>query len=475
MPAPTDTSRPALRARLAASEAAPLDLLIIGGGASGMTCALDAASRGLAVGLIERGDFGEGTSSRSTKLIHGGVRYLRQGRLGLVRESLRERAWFLQAAPHQVHPLEFVIPCRTPFARPYYRTGLALYDAFAGTRGTDRARSLSRAETLNRIPGLAPDRLAGSVRYLDGQFDDARMIIALLSAALKHGAVALNHTAVVDLLRDASGRIHGARVEDRETGEHLSVRARVVLNATGVHTDDILRMETPSAPPRIAASQGIHLLLDASYLGGTSAAMLPGTSDGRVLFAIPWHGRVLYGTTDTPWPDPAAPPRPLDAEIDYLLAHAPRIFARPVTRNDLIATFAGLRPLPRPARATTTAAVSRDFVLEVSPGGLLSLYGGKWTTCRAMAEAAINRVLALAGLPPAPCRTRELSFPPDPLPPPHRAAPTETWVRHAVLHEMARTVDDLLLRRCRLALLDPAAAHAARPDCERWLQSAIGK
>jgi glycerol-3-phosphate dehydrogenase len=459
--------------RLSDSSRLP-DVLVIGGGATGFACALDALSRGLSVALVERGDFGEGTSSRSTKLIHGGVRYLRQGRLGLVRESLRERAWFFRAAPHLVHPQEFVIPCGSAWEQMYYRAGLAIYDGIARTRGDNRAHRLSRAEVLARVPGVATGNLAGGVRYSDGQFDDARMIICFLRHLVDADGIAINHASAVELIHER-GRVQGAVVEDRETGDCRRIQARAVVNATGVYTDRLCALDQPRAEERITASQGIHLVLDGAFLGGSSALMIPKTADGRVLFAVPWHGRVLLGTTDTARPVIDDDPQPLAGEITYLLEHARAIFSRPPEPSDILGVFAGLRPLPKPQKSQKTSAISRDFRVDVSGSGLVSVYGGKWTTCRAMGEAAIDRAMAVAGLHYAPSQTRAIRFAGGREPLSHRTAPDRDWVFHAVQCERARTLPDLLLRRTRLGVLDPGVARAAAPDCAQWMAEAMGK
>lgn len=453
------------------SRSSPIDLFIIGGGATGFACALDALSRGLSVALVDRNDFGEGTSSRSTKLIHGGVRYLRQGHIGLVRESLRERSWFLRAAPHLVHPLEFIIPCRTTIGKLYYRTGMAMYDALAGPHGAGRSAMLTAEEVRAHVPGCAAEKMAGGVRYIDGQFDDARMIVCFLREVLRRGGIAVNHMPVVELIKESS-RIAGVVVEDRATGQSYRVYARAVINATGVFTDSVCHMDSERDPDRIAASQGIHLILDASYLGGSSALMIPKTSDGRVLFAVPWHGRVLYGTTDTPRSRVEEHPDPLPEEIAYLLEHAHHIFAKPLRREDIIGSFAGLRPLPRPKKSKHTSAVSRDFVIDQSTSGLVSIYGGKWTTCRAMGEAAVARAAAVAGITPRPSATHGMVFTTEREPVSHLGEPTEEWVAHAVREEMAQTVDDVLMRRTRLGMLDPAAAARVVPRVADWIERA---
>jgi glycerol-3-phosphate dehydrogenase len=296
------------------------------------------------------------------------------------------------------------------------------------------------------------------------------MIICFLRHMLKQGGTAVNYAEVRELVRE-QGRTVGAVIEDRETGASRTVRARAVINAAGPFVDGICRMDDPQARPRIAPSQGIHLILDADYLGGTSAVMLPGTSDGRILFAIPWHGRVLYGTTDTPVAEPLRHPVAQEEEIDYLIEHGHRIFRRPVTRDDIIHCFAGLRPLPAAGGGADTANVSRKFVLETSPSGLITMYGGKWTTCRAMGEAAVERAIEVAGLEPHPSRTKETVFEADNEPASHLEEPGVDWIRYAVDTEMARTADDILLRRTRLGLLDPAKAQACREKVERVLSN----
>lgn len=447
------------------------DVLVIGGGATGFACALDALSRGYSVALVERGDFGEGTSSRSTKLIHGGVRYLRQGHLGLVRESLRERRWFFQAAPHLVQPLEFIIPCSSKLWKMYYRAGMGIYDAMARTDSTHRTASLSAREVLDRVPGCATDHLAGGVRYMDGQFDDARMIISFLHNVIAKGGAALNYAPAKALIKE-NGRITGAIIEDRETGRAFRLHARVVINATGVYTDRLCNMDEPDTSARITSSQGIHLVLDSSLLGGASALMIPKTDDGRVLFAIPWHGRVLLGTTDTLRESIEDEPAPLESEIDYLLHHAARIFSRPPDKSDIRGMFAGLRPLPRSGKTGNTSAIVRDYKIDVSASGLVSIYGGKWTTCRAMGEAALEKAIHVGGLPSRPSQTANMTLEASREPASHLAAPDETWVHYAVQHEMARTIDDLLLRRTRLGILDAEAARGCAPQCARWMAEA---
>ncbi|HMO51341.1 MAG TPA: glycerol-3-phosphate dehydrogenase/oxidase [Kiritimatiellia bacterium] len=453
-----------------ADRSPPWDVVVIGGGATGLACALDAASRKLRVALVERGDFGEGTSSRSTKLIHGGVRYLRQGQISLVRESLRERAWFFRAAPSLVRPLPFVIPCRHFAEQIGCRTGMHVYDALAHTAPEHRARRLSRNETANALPGVKPSAYACGVKYFDGQFDDARMIIAFVRTLVELGGAAVNYAPVISL-RKEGGRISGLDVEDREKGSVYRIDARCVINATGVHTVGICRMDEPATESRIIASQGIHLVLDHRFIGGESALLIPRTRDGRVLFAIPWHGRTLLGTTDTPWPDPERPPQPLQEEIDYVLEAAGSWLSRAPVREDIRGMFAGLRPLPRPSRTQKTSAIIRDFRVAVSDSGLVSVYGGKWTTCRAMGEAAVDRALAVIGQPFRPSQTAHLMISANNEPESYLHVPSPAWIAYAVREEMACNAEDLLLRRTRLGILDRAAAETASAECTRMIEA----
>lgn len=462
------------------------DVLIVGGGASGLGAAVDAASRGYRTLLLEARDFASGTSSCSTKLIHGGVRYLRQGDIGLVRNALHERTHLLANAPHLVHPLAFVIPTKRRFDRLFYGIGLKLYDLLAGADGLAASGGLDQAALLAALPGLKPDGLCGGIRYWDGQFDDARLAITLMRTAIDHGATCLNYLPVVGLLK-ANGRIIGALARDAETGEEFEIKARAVINATGVHGDRIRRLDQSDSAPLLTPSQGIHLVVDADFLPGSEALLIPETEDGRVMFAIPWQGKVLLGTTDTPRPDlrQLDDPQPLAEEIDFLLRTAANVLARPPTRADIRSAFAGLRPLIHPEHDgdhKTTSALSREHAILVSGSGLITVAGGKWTTYRLMGEQVIDRAAEIAGLPPVPSPTRDLKLHGCPtaacddvlgtdaallanLPGHdrllHPALPyNEAMVRFAIRHEQARTVEDILARRTRAFFLDAAAGEA---------------
>ncbi len=473
--------------RLAAlRDGKPWDVLIIGGGASGLGAAVDAAARGYRTLLVEARDYASGTSSCSTKLIHGGVRYLRQGDFALVSHALHERSHLLANAPHLVHPLAFVIPAWGQLDRLVYGAGLKLYDLLAGSHGLAASASLNRQEVIAALPGLRRAQLCGGIRYWDGQFDDARLAVTLMRTAGDLGATCLNYLPVTGLLK-SGGRIVGATLRDAESGEEFEVQARAVINATGVHADHVRQLDEPTAAPLLTPSQGIHLVVDADFLPGRQALMIPKTEDGRVMFAIPWQGKVLLGTTDTPRPDlrQLDDPQPLTAEIDFLLRTAAGVLMWPPTHADIRSAFAGLRPLIHPEHDSdrqTTAALSRDHAVMVSPSGLITVAGGKWTTYRRMAEQVIDRAAQVAGLPAEPCTTRTLKLHGCPSTPGedvlgtdaarlvelpghdrllHPAFPySEARVRFAIRHEAARTIEDILARRTRALFLDARAAES---------------
>lgn len=481
------------------------DLLVVGGGATGVGIAVDAAARGYAVLLLEQHDFGKGTSSRSTKLIHGGVRYLQQGNISLVMEALHERGLLRRNAPHLVHDLGFVVPNYAWWETPFYGIGMKVYDLLAGKYGFGRSRILGRDEVLGHIPNLERDGLRGGVLYFDGQFDDARLLVSLLRTALDHGATPLNYCRVERLLKDADDYVCGARARDIETGREADVRARVVINATGAFVDDLRRLDDPSAPAMVAPSQGVHLVLDGSFLKGNTAIMVPRTGDGRVMFAIPWHGRTLVGTTDTPVGSASLEPVPLDEEIDFILDTAAGYLQRDPTRADVLSAFAGIRPLVRAEGVTATAALARDHTLHVSSSGLLSIAGGKWTTYRRMAEDCVDHAITLARLPERECVTKSLPVHgalaevdrADPLSvygrdagairalardapglsePLHPRLPViAAQVVYAARFEMARTVEDVLSRRTRSLQLDARASIQVAPRVAVLLAGELGR
>ncbi len=494
------SSREDLLARL--DDRDPWDFLVIGGGATGLGTAVEAASRGYRTLLLEQSDFAKGTSSRSTKLVHGGVRYLQQGNVSLVLEALRERGLLIRNAPHLVRNLSFVVPNYDWWEGPFYGVGLKIYDMLAGRMGLGPSRFLSREETLQLLPTVEPAGLRGGVIYHDAQFDDARLAIALARTLLDLGGVPLNHFRVTGLLK-LGGLVRGVAARDEETGAEREIHARVVINATGVFADDLRRMDDPVGEPLLAPSQGVHLVLDRSFLPGDSAVMVPHTDDGRVLFAVPWHGRVVVGTTDTPVQERSLEPRPLPQEVDFLLTHAARYLTRDPAPSDVLSCFAGLRPLVRGGEGAKTASLARDHTLLIGPSGLVTITGGKWTTYRKMGEDTVTQAALVAGLPEFPSGTAELQL--------HGWTPEEMtqwgvygsdapalnqlaeerpeWgellhprlpyrvceVVWGVRHEMARTVEDVLARRTRALLLDARASAEAAPAVARLMAAELGR
>ncbi len=479
------------------------DLIIVGGGATGLGAAVDAAARGYKTLLLEAFDFAKGTSSRSTKLVHGGVRYLEQGNVPLVREALHERGLLLKNAPHLAHRLAFVVPVYSWWRAFYYGVGMQVYDLLSGKLGIGRSRPLSYGETIRRVPTLERKGLVGGILYYDGQFDDTRLAIALLRTLLDHGGLALNYLPVIGLLKDGGGRVSGVRARDAETGEEFEVRGRVVVNATGVFADTLRKMDEPDAKPMLAPSQGIHLVLPRAFLPTDNAIIIPKTDDGRVLFVIPWHDRALIGTTDTPVQEATIEPVPLEQEVEFVLDHAVRYLNKDPQRSDVLSVFAGLRPLVKAGDAASTAALSRDHTLLVAPSGLVTITGGKWTTYRKMGEDAVTKAAQVAGLPSRPSPTRALKLhgwtdrpEPEPLNVYGADAPAvrqlleerPEWnellhprlpyrageVIWAARHELARTVEDILSRRTRALLLDARASLEAAPRVAALLAAELG-
>lgn len=459
------------------------EVIVVGGGATGLATALDAATRGYRTVLLEQADFAEGTSSKSTKLIHGGVRYLRNGEIGLVRESLRERGRLLRNAADLVEPLAFAVPAYRWYERAFYGTGLALYDRLAGDLGIGRTGHLGAAEAGRRVPNLRRRGLRGATLYWDAQFDDAALALAMARTAVAHGAVVLNHVRVTGLIKE-NGRVHGVEARVRLPGRELRVKGKVVVNATGVFTDEVRRFDDPGAEESVRPSQGIHLVLDQRFLGGGTAVMIPRTEDGRVLFLIPWKGRLLVGTTDTEGVEVALHPRPLAEEIDYLIRHAGGYLEERPTHGDIRAIFAGLRPLAKTPRVRagrkSTASLSRGHVLYASDSGLVTVTGGKWTTCRQMAEEAVDRAAEVGGLPKRAPLTADLALL---VPREDRVSekldPALPYQMHqidrAVREEMAMTLDDVLARRTRCAFLDEEATRRCAPKVAARMAGLLGR
>ena len=461
------------------------DIVIIGGGATGLGCAVDSASRGYKTLLLEQVDFSKGTSSRSTKLVHGGVRYLQQGDVSLVFEALKERGLMFKNAPHLVTNQSFIIPTYEWWGGPFYTVGLKVYDLMAGKLGLGPSKHLSREEATEALPTVEQQGLKGGVIYHDGQFDDSRMAITLAHTAADYGATVLNYCKVTQLLKDGE-LINGVIAVNQETGEEMEIKSKVVINATGVFADEVIQMDEPGKPDMITPSQGIHLILDKSFLPNTHAIMVPHTSDGRVMFAVPWHNHVVVGTTDTLIENHSLEPAALESEVDFVLETAGKYLVKQPTRADVLSVFAGLRPLAKPEGGKkATKEISRGHKILISISGLITIIGGKWTTYRRMAEDTIEKAIMLGGLPERECITRHLpvhgyrmDLDPisDPLAPygldkeeiialSEEENGWEGWlseklqirksqVAWAVRKEWARTVEDVLARRTRALFLD---------------------
>jgi glycerol-3-phosphate dehydrogenase len=471
----------------------PWDVLVIGGGASGLGAAVEAASRGYRTLLVERYDFAKGTSSRSTKLVHGGVRYLEQLNLTLVLDALRERGHMLRNAPHLVHDLSFVVPAYSYPSIPYYGLGLKVYERLSGKLSLGKSEFLSRKSTLEKLPGIVEDGLRGGILYHDGQFDDARYAIALLRTFQDLGGTAINYVEAVGFLNQGDKTI-GIKARDREDGTVFDVQAKVVINACGVYAEDTLAMDHRTRDSFLAVSQGTHFVLPRSFLAGNTALMIPKTADGRVLFAIPWHGATIVGTTDEPVDGASAEPRALKSERQFLFDHIARYFDRKPDATEILSVWSGLRPLVR-KRGVKTSQLSRDHTILVSQSGLVTVTGGKWTTYRRMGQDTIDHACEVASLPKQPSRTLELKLHGWTL---DAAKAASEWERvygsdlpqlcalssedaglDALLHprlpfklreviwsarhEMARTVEDVLARRTRALFLDARAAIEAAP------------
>lgn len=480
------------------------DFIIIGGGATGIGTAIEAASRGYKTLLLEQSDFAKGTSSRSTKLVHGGVRYLQQGNLSLVLEALKERGILRRNAPHLVHDLPFIVPNYDWWEGPFYGIGLKLYDILAGKEGFGSSKLLSKEETIERLPTIETNGLKGGVIYYDGQFDDARLIINMAQTAFEQGAVLLNYFKVISLLKDDDS-ITGVEAIDAETGIKYKLSAKVVINSTGVFSDSIRKMDDINSEEIIVSSQGTHIVLDKSFLPGNSAIMVPHTDDGRVLFAIPWHNKILVGTTETPVNEFLLEPVPQEDEINFLLKHTARYLTKDPKRSDILSVFAGLRPLVKRGSQENTAAISRDHTIHISRSGLLTITGGKWTTYRKMAEDTIDHAYVLAQLEPRKSVSSELhihgyymhtdefgslsiygsdaaqllellnknKFYKELIHPNFATVAGEViW---SARHEMALTVEDFLSRRTRILLMDAKAAVEAAPKVAELMAKELNK
>jgi glycerol-3-phosphate dehydrogenase len=490
-------------------EHGPWDVIVIGGGASGLGVAVDAQTRGYRTLLLEQHDFAKGTSSRSTKLVHGGVRYLKQGNVSLVLEALRERGLLCRNAAHLVHDLAFVVPRYKWWEGPFYGVGFKLYDVLAGKLNIAKSRRLNRKQTIERIPNVETRNLIGGAMYHDAQFDDARLAFALAQTAADHGATLLNYMPVTGLLK-ASGAVCGVAATDRDSGKTYELHGKVVINATGVFTDSVRRLDDEASEPMVAPSQGVHLVLDRSFQPSDAAIMVPQTDDGRVLFVIPWHGRCLIGTTDTPVARAELEPRPLADEVQFILRNAARYLRHDPREEDVLSWFAGLRPLVQPNQSgATTKSMSREHAVVISPSGLVTIVGGKWTTYRKMAEDTVNDAIAVGGLPEHPCVTEHLRLHgclgrSDPAMP--AAGPLQMYgadigevqaffdrqpVRRELLHarlpyhrgqitwaarhEMAYTLEDVLARRTRSLLLDARASIEAAPVAAELMAKELGR
>jgi len=482
------------------------DIIVVGGGATGLGTALDAASRGYQTLLLEQADFAKGTSSRSTKLVHGGVRYLAQGDIGLVREALYERGLLLKNAPHLVKNLSFVIPNYRWWEGLFYTIGLGIYDLLAGKLSLGRTRHISKKQILADLPGINPKGLHGGVVYHDGQFDDSRLAVNLAQTCLEQGAMVLNYFRVTALIKNDYQKITGVKAIDNETGTIYQVKAKIVVNATGVFVDDLLQMDKPEDKPLVRPSQGVHVVIERSFMPADEALMIPKTSDGRVLFVVPWHEKLVVGTTDTPINSHSLEPVALEAEIDFILNTAAKYLTKAPTRKDVLSVFAGLRPLAAPQDdSSKTKEISRSHKLMISPSGMITMIGGKWTTYRRMGEDAVDKAIEVASLKQEVSKTKDLAIHgsitgldcsdqlyfygsdrnevlalanknlewKEKLHPKYDYL--QAQVIWAVRNEMARTVEDVLARRMRLLFLDAKTAIETAPVTARLMAEELNK
>lgn len=463
------------------------DFIVIGGGATGLGIAVDAASRGYRTVLLEQSDFSKATSSRSTKLVHGGVRYMQRGDIALVREALRERGYLRKNAPHVVKNQRFIIGNYTWWEKPFYTIGLTFYDLLAGRLGLGRSLPMTKHGVVKSVPQIQQKGLKGGVVYHDGQFDDARLAINLMQTAVECGATAVNYAQVTELLKNPKGKISGVVVKDLLGDQEFTLNGTCIINATGVFVDDIIKMDNKDEAPLVRPSQGVHVVVDKSFLGGDDAIMIPKTSDGRVMFGVPWHNRVILGTTDTPVKDFVLEPVAIEEEVDFILETAGRYLVKKPQRKDVLSVFAGLRPLAAPKKQSDemkTKEISRSHKLLVSDSELITITGGKWTTYRIMAEETIDLAIRKKGIKYKPCVTKKMRIhgykkikdrsnwmyvygsDQDAILDMEKENPafaekldkdfdfTISQVVWAVRKEMAMTLDDVLARRVRLLSLD---------------------
>ncbi|WP_178991822.1 glycerol-3-phosphate dehydrogenase/oxidase [Winogradskyella schleiferi] len=482
------------------------DVIIIGGGATGLGVALDCTTRGYKTLLLEQVDFAKGTSSRSTKLVHGGVRYLAQGNIDLVREALYERGLMLKNASHLVSNQSFIIPNYRWWDNFFYTVGMKVYDFLAGKLSFGKSVRIKKSETISRLSTLKTDKLKGGVVYHDGQFDDSRLAVNIAQTCIENDATVLNHFEVKNLQKDDKGLVNGVVAIDRESNTEYTLNAKAVINATGVFSDEILQMDDATAENSIRPSQGIHLVFDKSFLPGNDAIMIPKTDDGRVLFLVPWHNRVVVGTTDTLLDSHSLEPKPLDKEIDFVLETANRYLNKKAVKADVLSIYAGLRPLAAPKdKSEKTKEISRSHKIIVSDSELITITGGKWTTYRRMAQDTVNKMIAMNKLPDANCKTQDLLI--------HgsngsvdrtnhlyvygtdqkgiaalvkenpvlgeklhaRLEFTKAEVIWAVRHEMARSIEDVLARRVRILFLDAKAAVEITPMVGELLRAELNQ
>ena len=482
------------------------DIIIIGGGATGLGCAVDAAARGYKTVLIEKDDFGRGTSSKSTKLVHGGVRYLEQGNVFLVQEALLERGRLFKNAPHLVHDLTFIIPNYSVILGPYYLAGLKAYDLLSGQKSLGASRWLSKSGVVKALPNIKKNGLKNGVLYHDGQFDDTRLLVSLLRTFHQHNGIALNYVKAINFIKNKKDQIIGVLCRDKATKEHFELMGKVVVNATGVYTERVQLMDDENIDINVSPSQGSHIVVDGKYLGKENAIMIPKTPDGRVLFAIPWHGKTLIGTTDTFTKKITNNPKVNPEEIDFMLDTAGRYMEDKPTRKDILSTFAGIRPLVSKGKILDTKSISRSHGISVSDSGLVSITGGKWTTYRKMAEDTIDKAILSSELKFNQCQTKELVLDggeniPENIPEHlkvygsnvdqiykiekenpalkeklHPDLPYSfSQVVYACKYEMAQTVEDVLSRRLRATFLDAKAAIASAPKVAELMKGVLQK